>query len=74
MKSVAIITKVVSSIPEHDKGYLMRHYVIKFVSGFSGTLVSSNNKTDRNNMAEILLKVALNTHNRIISQCPQQYI
>ena len=28
-----------------------------------GTLVSSTNKTDRNNIAEILLKVALNTIN-----------
>ena len=46
----------------------IQHYVIKFVSNlwqvqwFSpGTLVSSNNKTDRHNIAEILLKVALNT-------------
>jgi len=42
--------------------------VIKFVSdlrqvgGFSaGTPVSSTNKTDRHDIAEILLKVALNT-------------
>ena len=45
----------------------MQHYVIKFVSDagswFSpGTLVSSNNKTDRHDIhvTEILLKVALN--------------
>ena len=44
------------------------HYVIKFVSDsdrsvvFSSlTLVSSTNKTDCNNIIEILLKVALNT-------------
>jgi hypothetical protein len=44
--------------------------VIKFVSdlwqvgGFlPGTLVSSTNKTDRHNITEILLKVALNTIN-----------
>jgi hypothetical protein len=42
--------------------------MIKFVSdlrpvgGFSpGTLVSSTNKTDRHDIVEILLKVALNT-------------
>ena len=45
----------------------IRHYVIKFVSnfgqigGFSDTLVSSRNKTDRNDITEILLKVPLNT-------------
>jgi hypothetical protein len=44
----------------------MQHYVIKLVSdlrqvgGFLlGTLVSSTNKTDRNNITKILLKVAL---------------
>ena len=49
--------------------YSIRHYVMKFVSdlqqigGFSGysTLVSSTNKTDRHDMADIFLKVALNT-------------
>jgi hypothetical protein len=41
--------------------------VIKFFSdlrqigGFSGPSVSSSNKADRHNIAEILLKVALNT-------------
>jgi hypothetical protein len=46
----------------------MQHYVIKFVSDlrqvseFSpGTSVSSTNKTDRHNIAEILLKVVLKT-------------
>jgi hypothetical protein len=46
----------------------LQHYVIKFVSNlrqvwwFSlGNLVSSTNKTDRHDIAEILLKVALNT-------------
>ena len=40
------------------------NFVIKFATGlwFSlGTLISSINKTDRHNIAEILLKVALNT-------------
>jgi hypothetical protein len=36
--------------------------VTKFVGGFShGTLVSFTNKTDRHDITEILLKVALNT-------------
>jgi len=46
----------------------IQHYVIKFVSGlrqvggfFPGTLVSCTNKTDRHDITEILLKVALNT-------------
>jgi hypothetical protein len=50
MQSVHITTKVVSSNPAHGKVYLM---------WFSpGTLVSSTNKTDRHDIAEILLKVA----------------
>ena len=48
--------------------YSTQHYVIKFVSlagqcFFPGTPVFSTNKTDRYDIAEILLKVALNTHN-----------
>ena len=45
--------------------FSIQHYVIKFVSdlrqvgGFFS--VSSTNKTDRHDIAEILLKVALNT-------------
>jgi hypothetical protein len=45
--------------------------VINFVSGFqqvsgffSGPPVSSSNKTDRHDITEILLKVALNTLNQ----------
>jgi ABC-type proline/glycine betaine transport system ATPase subunit len=44
-----------------------RHYVIKFVSEcgrsavFSGTQVSSTNKTDCHDITEIVLKMALNT-------------
>jgi hypothetical protein len=48
--------------------YSTEHYVIKFVSdlqqvgGFSpGTPVSSTNKTDRSDITELVLKVALNT-------------
>ena len=69
MQSVPITTKVVSSNPGHGKMYLIQHYVIKFVSDllvsgwwFSlGNQVSSTNKTDRHDITEILLKVALNT-------------
>jgi len=47
----------------------MQHYVIKFVSDsrqilwffFLATPVSPTNKTDRNDMTEILLKVTLST-------------
>ena len=47
---------------ESRSGRGVQHYVIKFVSGFSPcTPVSSTNKTDRHNITEILLKVALNT-------------
>jgi hypothetical protein len=49
-----------------------QHNVIKFVSdlrqvgGFlRGTPVSSTNKTDRHDITEILLKVALNTINPV---------
>jgi hypothetical protein len=41
-----------------------QHYMIKFVSVCGiplGTPVSSPNKTDRHDITEILLKVALNT-------------
>jgi hypothetical protein len=54
MQSVHITTKVVSSIPSHDK-------VCQWLADgqwFSpGTLVSSTNKTDCLNKTEILLKV-----------------
>jgi hypothetical protein len=47
---------------ESRSGRGVQHYVITFVSVFSaGTHVSSTNKTHRHDIAEILLKVALNT-------------
>ena len=59
--SVSITIKVVSSNP-------IQHYVLKFVndrSWFSpGTPLSFTNKTDRHDITEILLKVALNTINQ----------
>jgi len=61
MQSVPITTKVVGSNPAQA----IQHYVIKFVSDLlqiSGFLVSSTNKTDRHDIIEILLKVALKHH------------
>ena len=54
MQSVPITTNVVSSNPTHGKVYLIQHYVINLQ-------VSSTNKTNRNYITEIFLKVALNT-------------
>ena len=50
MQSVPITTKVVSSNPAHGEVYSIQKS--------PGTLVSSINKTDRHDVAEILLKVA----------------
>jgi hypothetical protein len=51
--------------PAHDEGYLIQHYVIKFVSDqglvFSGYSDFLHNKADHNDIVEILLKVVLNT-------------
>ncbi len=63
-------TNAVSWNPLHCEVYPIQHYVIKFVSdlrqagGFrfsQGIPVSSANKADRYDIAEILLKVALIT-------------
>ena len=58
--------KILITTTVHGELYSIQHYVINFVSdlrqvgGFSpGTPVSSTNKTDRHNIAEILLKVVL---------------
>ena len=64
MQSVLITTKAVSSNPVHCEVYSIKHYVIKFVSDLrhvGGTLGTSTNITDRHDIAEILLNVALNT-------------
>jgi hypothetical protein len=66
MQSVPITTNVASSNP-FKQGVLIQHYVINLSVTcdrsvvFSGTPVSSINKTDRHDITEILLKVALNT-------------
>jgi len=58
MQSVSITTNVVIPLDT-------TLYMIKFVSDLrqvsAGPLISSTNKTDRHDITEILLKVALNT-------------
>ena len=64
MQSVPISTKVVSSNPVHGEMYLIQPYVKKLdidLRLVAGTPVSYTNKNDRYDIAEILLKVMLNT-------------
>ena len=67
MPSVPITTNVVSSNPAHGEVYSKQHYVIKFisdllqVSSFSRYSGFPTDKTDCHDIAEILLKLALNT-------------
>jgi hypothetical protein len=65
-----INTKVASSNPAHSEVYLIQHKVCQWLATgrwFSpGTPVSSTNKTDRHDITEILLKMALNTINQTI--------
>ena len=59
-----ITTNVVSLNPAHGEVYSIQLYVIKLVSKLqfsTGTPVFSTYETDRNDIIEILLKVALNT-------------
>jgi hypothetical protein len=63
-QSVAIITDVVSSNLDHGEEYNIMWFCQWLAAGrwFSaGPPVSSTNKTDRHDITEILLKVALNT-------------
>ena len=70
VQSVPVTTTIVSSNPVHGKVYSVQHYVIKFVSdlrqvgGFQDTPFFSTNKTDRHDIAEILLKLALNINDQ----------
>ena len=60
MQPVPITTNVVSSNPIHGEVYLIQHYVIKFVGGCYRLIrFPSTNKTDHDDITEILLKVAL---------------
>ena len=70
VQSMPITTKVVSSNPVVGEVYSIQHYVIKFVSdlrhvdGFLWVLgVSSTNKTDCDDIAEILLKSGIKHRN-----------
>jgi hypothetical protein len=63
------MNKTIENINYYIQHYFLEHYVMKFVSdlrqvsGFIwiSTPVSSTNKTDRLDIAEILLKLALTT-------------
>ena len=61
------ITTIIESLNPTHVRYSIQHYVIKFVtvlrqvSGFLRVLQFPPNKTDRNDIAETLLKVALTT-------------
>ena len=77
MQSVHITTNVASFNSAYGEVYSIQHYLITFVSDlrqvgvfFSGTPVFPTNKTDRNDITEILLTVALN----IINQTPTFYV
>jgi hypothetical protein len=68
VQSFPITTKVVSVNPIHGEVYSIQNHVIQFVSdlrqvgGFSpGTPMFSTNKTNRHDITEILLRVALST-------------
>ena len=68
MQSMSITTKVVSSNPIHGEGVLnttlcdkVCQLLVADLCFSSGTLVFSSNKTYRQGITEILLKVVLNT-------------
>jgi len=64
MQSVPITTKSCEFESRSGEVYSIQYYVIKFINDLrvGGFLrVSFNNKTDRHDITEILLKVALNT-------------
>ena len=70
--SLIDFAEVVSSNSAHDEVYSIQHYVIKFLQGLAtgwwfspDTLVSSINKTDRQDIAAILLKVDVKHHSHI---------
>ena len=68
VQSIPIATKVVSSNPIHDEVYLIQRYVINLSVTCDSTPISSTNETDRHDITEILLKVALSTisHNYML--------
>jgi hypothetical protein len=66
MQSMPITTNVVSSNPVYGKVYLIQHYVIKFVSDLRqvGGILRVLRFPPPIKIAEILLKVVLNTINQ----------
>jgi hypothetical protein len=69
MLSVPITTNVVSSNPTHGEVYSVQHYVISLSATCGGRWFSPINETDRYDITEILLKVALST----ITQTPRSF-
>jgi len=70
---------IISFLTRSGRG--VQHYGIKFVSdlrqvgGFLRVIhVSSTNKTDRNNITEIMLKVALNTIKQTNKQTNRRFL
>ena len=66
MQSVSITTNIESLNPVHGDMYSIQHYVIKFLNDLLGTPISFTYKTDRHDITDILLKVALNSLNLYI--------
>jgi len=60
---LSITTKALSSNPIHGEVCSIQHYAIKFVNDLRwiGDFLRVLNKTDRHDIAEILLKMASNT-------------
>ena len=80
MQSEPITTNIVSSNPAHGEVHSIQNYVIKFVNDlradqwFSlGTPVFSFNKTDNDDITEIVLKMASNTMTRTLSSAGKQF-
>jgi hypothetical protein len=69
MQSVLITTNVVSSNPAHGEVYSIQYYMITFVSDLRQVadflrvfqFPLDTNKTDHDDITEILMRVALNT-------------
>jgi len=64
---MTITINIVNSNPAHGEVYSIQHYVLKFVSdlrqagGFLWVIQFTRQKNDCQDIAEILLKVGLNT-------------
>ena len=72
MQSVLITTDVVSWNLDRGEVYKIMRYSLSVTCGRSMVFCGSINKTDRHDITEILLKVALNTINSYIDRYPAQ--